>query len=137
MSVNFSSISLDLTLFRILDFEVRFLYCALPCSLLQLAPCDAFHQKAARLYIGLWSNTGGSGSEHGRRPLNVKQNDFKKIYWRQDAKGREEKIYFSELGVLCVFARGMSFSSLPSRISWLGLTPAAINFPQSTIPTFH
>jgi hypothetical protein len=44
-------------------------------------------------------------------------------------QGREEKNYFSELGVLCVFARGMSFSRLPSRISWLGLTPEAINFP--------
>jgi hypothetical protein len=56
MSVKFSSIALDLTLFRILDFEVRFLYCALPWSLLQLARCDDFYQKAAWLYIGLWSN---------------------------------------------------------------------------------
>jgi hypothetical protein len=56
VTVKFSSIALDLTLFRILDFEVRFLYCALPWSLLQLARCDDFYQKAAWLYIGLWSN---------------------------------------------------------------------------------
>jgi hypothetical protein len=55
VSVKFSSIGLDLTLFRILDFEVRFFI--LRTAVLQLARCDDFYQKAAWLYIGLWSNT--------------------------------------------------------------------------------
>jgi hypothetical protein len=64
MSVKFSSIALDLTLFRILDFEVRFLYCALPWSLLQLARCDDFYQKSGMaVYWTLVQYGGGSSGE--------------------------------------------------------------------------
>jgi hypothetical protein len=48
--------------------------------------------------------------------FNLEQNDFKKLY-RAKAPRAQSKIFFSssELGVLCVFARAISFPILQSK----------------------